>query len=69
LPSLSKQEITFTQTVARRHMLAFDYPLAAPQFSLRDYLMYYFIDWPANRASMAVWDIFSARLVGKYVRN
>lgn len=69
LPPLSWQEIVFTQTYAGRHMLAFNYPLAAPQFSLRDRLRFYFVDWPANRASMAVWDIFRARSVGKYVRN
>jgi hypothetical protein len=68
-PTLSKQEIAFTQAYARQHMLAFDYPLIKPQFSLRDRLMFYFIDWPANRTSMAVWDIFRARSIGKYLRS
>jgi hypothetical protein len=68
-PAPSKQEIAFTQIVARRQMLALDYPLTTPQFSLRDRLLFYLIDWPANRASMAFWDMFRARSIGKYVRS
>jgi hypothetical protein len=67
--SLSNQEIAFTQTYARQHMLAFDYPLAAPNFSLRERLSFYLLNWPANRASMAAWDLFRAKAIGKYLRN
>lgn len=69
LPPLSKQEITFTQTYAQQQMLAFNYPLADTQFSRRDWLKFYLIDWPANRASMALWDIFWARSIGIHLRS
>jgi len=68
-PSLTKQEIAFTQSVARRHMLAFGYRLTALQLSLRDWLQFYLVDWPANWATLAFWSVFKARSIGKYVRS
>lgn len=68
-PLLTKQEITFTQAVARRQMLALGYHLTTLQLSLRDWLHYYLIDWPANRISMTLWSVFRAPAIGKYVRS
>ncbi len=68
-PSLTKQEIAFTQSVARRHMLAFGYRPTTPQLSLRDWLQFYLVDWPANWAALAFWSVFKARSIGKYVRS
>ena len=68
-PLLTKQEITFTQAVAHQQMLALGYHLTTLQLSLRDWLHYYFIDWPTNKISMAFWSLFRAPAVEKYVRS
>ncbi len=68
-PMLTKQEIAFTQAVARRYMLAFGYRLTNPQLSLRDWLQFYLVDWPTNWAVLTFWSVFRARSIGKYVRS
>ncbi len=68
-PSLTKQEIAFTQSVASRQMVAFGYHLTVPQLSLRDWVQFYLVDWPANWAALAFWSVFKARSIGKYVRS
>jgi hypothetical protein len=68
-PSLAKQEIAFTQSVARRYMLAFGYRLTKPQLSPRDWVQFYLLDWPANLATLVFWSVFKARSIGKYVRS
>lgn len=67
--SLTKQEIAFTQSVTRRQMLALGYRPTTPQLSLRDWLQFYLVDWPANWATLAFWSVFRARTVRKYVRS
>jgi hypothetical protein len=57
----SARDVAFTQSYARRHLLAFDYPLQPTALSLSDRLLFYFVDWPANRAGMAAWNILNAR--------
>ena len=68
-PMLTKQEIAFTQAVARRYMLAFGYRLTNPQLSLRDWLQFYLVDWPTNWAVLTFLSVFRARSIGKYVRS
>jgi hypothetical protein len=59
--SVSGLDIKFTQTYAREHMLAFDYPLQSIHFSLRERLLWYLVDWPTNRAGMFAWQIAGAK--------
>lgn len=68
-PAISKQDMIFTQTVARQQMLAFGYQPTLPELSLRDRLQLYLLDWPANQLGMAVWYLFKAPAIGKYVRS
>ena len=58
---ITKREIAFTQAYAGREMLAFNYPLEPIQFSLHDRLLFYFVDWPANRAGMVAWNMAKSR--------
>ncbi len=67
--TLSPGEIAFTQTVAGQEMRALDYNLQPIHFSLAERLMFYLVDWPANRAGMAVWNAWRARHVGAYLQG
>lgn len=52
---LSKREIAFIQSYARRQMLVYGYELEPIELSPRDLLLFYSIDWPLNLARMAAW--------------
>lgn len=43
------------QIYARSDMLAYSYPLEPIQFSWGERLLFYLVDWPANRAGMLAW--------------
>jgi hypothetical protein len=52
---LSKHEVAFIQTYARRDMLPYDYNLEPLDFSFRDNLSFYCAQWPTNLARMIGW--------------
>jgi hypothetical protein len=53
--AMSKREVVFTQTYARRELHAFEYPLESIRFSARDLLLFYLVDWPVNCAGVVAW--------------
>lgn len=53
--AMSKREVAFTQTYARRELHALDYPLESIRFSARDRLLFCLIDWPVNWAGVVAW--------------
>jgi Sulfotransferase family len=58
---MSKREIAFMQTFAKRDMAAYGYRLEPIRFSLRDRLLLYLVDWPANLAGMIAWRALEAK--------
>lgn len=52
---ISRGELAFTQGYAHHYMLQLDYPLDPLNLSLLDRLLFYFVDWPTNRAGMIAW--------------
>jgi hypothetical protein len=61
---MSKRELAFMQTYARRDLAAHNYPLEPIQLSLSDRLLFYLVDWPANRAGMIAWHALEAKQSG-----
>jgi len=57
----SQSEVAFMQMYAGREMLSFDYQLQPVRFSLRERVLFSFVDWPANRAAMLAWKALRAR--------
>lgn len=58
---MSKRDLAFTQAYTRHQLRGLDYPLEPTELTLPERLMFYFIDWPANRAGMAAWNTLNAR--------
>ncbi|RPI35096.1 MAG: sulfotransferase [Chloroflexota bacterium] len=54
-PLPAKREVAFTQMYARHAMLSLGYPLEPVRLSLRDWLMFLVVDWPANLAGVIAW--------------
>jgi hypothetical protein len=50
-----KREIAFIQRYARREMTACDYQPEPLAWSVRDQLLFTFVDWPSNWGRLAVW--------------
>lgn len=61
---ISKREVAFIQTCARRHLLGFDYPLESTAFTLSERLLFYLVDWPINQAGMSAWKLLAAKSGG-----
>ena len=66
---LPKRDLLFTQAYAKQQMLAFDYALESPQLSWHERLLFYLVDWPLNRLSMAAWYMTAAKSQTRYSRN
>jgi len=59
---MSGHEIAFMQIQAKQAMVAYNYDLEPVQLSLKDYLLFYFIDWPihlARKGQHSVKSLFS----------
>ena len=52
---MSPGEVAFMRTYASRDLHALGYSLDGDKLSLRDWLLFLLVDWPANRAAMAAW--------------
>jgi Sulfotransferase family len=52
---LSKRDIAFMQSHAKRDILLFDYDLDPIHFSLNDFLLFNLVERPANLARMMAW--------------
>jgi len=52
---MSPGEVAFMRTYARRDLHALGYSLEANKLSLRDWVLFLLVDWPANRVAMAAW--------------
>ncbi len=52
---MSPGEVAFMRTYASRDLHALGYSLDGVKLSLRDWLLFLLVDWPANRAAMAAW--------------
>jgi hypothetical protein len=52
---MSKSEIAFMQACARPRMTANGYSLHPVRFSLKDGLLFYFLDYPVNLARLLMW--------------
>lgn len=63
---LSRREATFTQRYAASHLMAFGYPQDETSLSWRDHLLFFLVDWPVNRASMAAWQVIQATSRGAH---
>jgi len=59
--AMSKREIAFTQAYAGRDMLALGYTLEPIRLSLYDWLLFCFVDWPANQTGVVAWHALGAR--------
>jgi hypothetical protein len=64
---LSERDLAFTQAYTRRHLLDFDYPLQPTMLSQAERLLFYFVDWPANRLGMAAWNTLKAKSLTRYL--
>lgn len=58
---MSKRDVAFTQAYARAQLVDFDYPIEATELTLSERILFYLVDWPANRAGMGAWHILQTR--------
>jgi hypothetical protein len=58
--AIPAREIAFMQAFAGREMVSFGYELAPLHLSVRDRLLLYLVDWPANLARMTSWRALEA---------
>ena len=63
---MSKRDTAFVQKYAHHQLLGFDYPLEATNFNLSESILFYLIDWPANRAGMSAWQILRAETAKEF---
>jgi hypothetical protein len=54
---ISEREAAFIQAYSHRDLFAFGYPVDHIQFSIRDRILFYTLDWPANLAGMIAWRV------------
>lgn len=57
---MSRRDIAFTQTYAGQQLRDLEYRLLPTQLTLVDRLLFYLVDWPANRIGMAAWTTLNA---------
>jgi len=55
---MSKREIAFMQTYAKRGMVAHNYELEPVRFSPREYPLFYLVDQPINLVHMVGWHVW-----------
>lgn len=60
---MSKRELAFTQTVAKQAMRTWGYVVEPTPLSLRERLLFYFVDWPINWTGVMAWRVLK---VGKF---
>lgn len=61
---MSNREVAFAQAYTRHHLLGFKYRLERTPLSLAERILFYLVDWPANRAGMGAWNMLKAKSFG-----